>query len=371
MPQSPLLGGQLLNGPNRALSTLPPPPPPQIEVTIEADNTVTLQAGSGDATLTVTSPATYAGSYDFNLDQLATGPINLAPPAISGPDPYGMLTLQQGLWVYDAEVSAPALQVQWMQDGTALAGATETTYTAVPDVVDRAITVVETAADSNGSNTAGSAAITVPGITPPTELLMLADEQVRTGTASSFSLPNLALGAEAPTRDIILVSCLIGGSGTQTTGVQIAGVPATQLISGQSAGSQLVSVSAWQARVPTAATGTVSVTASGNSSRQHVTLYSGVGLTIEDSIGRGGTNSSSLTLPLGTAADGAMLAVVANNNGAVFSWNNIDKLFDVNIGGANRHVSAALRNSTAAETLDIVATHPDNAQLAGVAVSVT
>lgn len=374
MQLSPLLGGHLLNGPQRSLSPLPPPPPlpdPPIEVTIEVDNTVTLQAGSGDVTLTVDSPAEYAGSYVFDPDALQSGPVNLVPPALTGPDADGLVNQRQGLWVYDAAVAAPVVQSQWMQNGTALPGETGATYTAVPGPADHDITLLETATDLNGTVSVPSAPVTVPGITGPAEVLVLADERTRTGSASSFTLTGLALGTEAPTRDIILVSCLVGNGGVVTTGVQIAGIPATQITTAQSEGSRLVSVSAWQARVPTGSTGDVSLTTSANSSRQHITLYQGVGLTVENAIGVGGTNSSILTLPVTTAADGAILAVAANNNGEVFSWDNIDKLFDVNIAQSSRHVSAALRSTTAAEALEIIATHPDTAQLAGVALSVS
>lgn len=128
---------------------------------------------TGTVTVTVTSPAGYA-SYDtgngpgvfiFNSNNLASGPVNLAPPQVISDGSPAMgetLTITPGLSAYDPDnggIGTPTYQ--WTRDGVAIPGATSSSYTLVADDDNTNIRVGETLADNAGTRTTISAPLSV------------------------------------------------------------------------------------------------------------------------------------------------------------------------------------------------------------------
>jgi len=133
---------------------------PQLSITVEADNTLTVTADPGLIDITVTQPAGFAGTRQADTSDLATGPVNLVPPVISGtPDPGQVLSAANGLWIYDRGAGTPVQSWQWRRDGADIATETGASYTAVAGDSATAITVVETMTDAFGSRGATSAAV--------------------------------------------------------------------------------------------------------------------------------------------------------------------------------------------------------------------
>lgn len=79
----------------------------------------------------VTAPAGYVGTYLALLSDLATGPVNIIAPVVTGTVGTGnVATASAGIWVYDLDQGAPTITRQWERaGGGAIAGETATTYT--------------------------------------------------------------------------------------------------------------------------------------------------------------------------------------------------------------------------------------------------
>lgn len=130
----------------------------QVSIATRPDNTFEVTAGAGPITITVTAPAGFAGSYAADLADLAGGPINLAPPVVSGALEVGaVLSAADGLWIFDASAGTPTQSWQWQRGGVDIPGATGPTYTV--QVGDTGIRAVETLTDAGGGRAAASAAL--------------------------------------------------------------------------------------------------------------------------------------------------------------------------------------------------------------------
>lgn len=129
----------------------------QVSVNVLTDNTMVIDAATGQVDLTITSPAAFAGTYQFDTDDLTLGPINLVPPTISGTVGTGqVLTAETGLWAHDAG-SLPGQALQWLLGGADIAGATGPTYTVQSSDIGPGLSVRETQTDSFGQRSAVSA----------------------------------------------------------------------------------------------------------------------------------------------------------------------------------------------------------------------
>jgi hypothetical protein len=101
---------------------------PLLAMSPNADGTVTVAAATGAITLTVTSPAEFAGTYVTDTALLSGGPVPIVAPRITGQEQVGaQLTAQTGLWIFEGTVSGEAWS--WRRNGTAIAGATALNYT--------------------------------------------------------------------------------------------------------------------------------------------------------------------------------------------------------------------------------------------------
>jgi len=96
-------------------------------------------------------------------------PSNLTPPTISGTLATGQtLTVTEGTWV---GVPTPILMHRWEADGIPIPGARGLTYTLTVNEAGKDVVCIEIGANSNGSNTADSNALTIPVVLGP-ELLI-------------------------------------------------------------------------------------------------------------------------------------------------------------------------------------------------------
>jgi hypothetical protein len=141
---------------------------PALAITANADGTLTVDASLGAVTITVASPAEFAGSYTTDTGLLAGGPVNLAPPVVEGTPAVGQtLTARAGLWITTG--TAPAESFAWRRDGAAIPGAAGASYTVTAADAGRMLTVAETLTDAAGSRTAASGGTPVPGSFAPAD----------------------------------------------------------------------------------------------------------------------------------------------------------------------------------------------------------
>ncbi len=133
---------------------------PAVSISTLTDNTLEVTGGAGWIELTLTDPPDFAGTYTADLADLASGPINLALPEVTGLAEAGeVLTAVDGLWIYDSAAGTPTQSFQWQLGGVDISGATAATYTVQAGDVGLGLNVVETQTDAHGARTASSAAI--------------------------------------------------------------------------------------------------------------------------------------------------------------------------------------------------------------------
>ena len=119
---------------------------PQLSLVVTPEETLILDAETGELTITISAPSAYAGSYVTDTALMAAGPVNLVSPAISGVPAVGeTLSAVPGLWIYDGDATPPLIAVQWRRDGADLLGETAATYQVVAADQNASIDLVETA----------------------------------------------------------------------------------------------------------------------------------------------------------------------------------------------------------------------------------
>ena len=132
----------------------------ELTISTEPDNTLVVNAGSGTVDITVTEPPVFAGSYQIQIADLAGGPVNLVPPAISGTLATGeILSATGGLWVFDTGAGTPTQSWQWQRNSADISGATSATYAVTAADLGQAMSTTETRTDVFGQRTADSTTI--------------------------------------------------------------------------------------------------------------------------------------------------------------------------------------------------------------------
>lgn len=132
---------------------------PQLSVGTLPDNTLVINDATGTIDITVTAPTAFAGSWQVDTADLLGGPVNLVPPSPVGTVDTGqILTIQPGLWVYDASAGQPARNWQWLRAGNDIAGAIGQNYTVLATDLGQGLSVRETQTDAFGQRSALSAA---------------------------------------------------------------------------------------------------------------------------------------------------------------------------------------------------------------------
>ncbi|MEM9844088.1 MAG: Ig-like domain-containing protein [Pseudomonadota bacterium] len=181
---------------------------PSLALNTATDSTFEIEANSGLLEVVITDPAEYAGTYSPNLDNTASGPINLVAPSVLGILTVGeTLTGLAGLWLYDsnANSSEPAITYQWKRGGVNIAGATDSTYVLQAADAGDTITVEETATGVNGSRSVTSAGV---GILAGGEPIFL--NGVVTGNSGRVNMP-VDITAHDDAKDILVVASNFGG----------------------------------------------------------------------------------------------------------------------------------------------------------------
>ena len=131
---------------------------PQLSIIVAPDNTLSVVAEAGLLDLTVTSPASFAGTYQIDTGDLINGPINLVAPKLSGvPEVGQVLSASEGLWVFDTEAGSPGQSWQWRLGGAEIPGAVFDTYTVQAGDIGPGLSVLEIVTDSFGTGIASSA----------------------------------------------------------------------------------------------------------------------------------------------------------------------------------------------------------------------
>lgn len=137
---------------------------PVLSIDMQGDNTMVVNAATGQIDITITDPAVFAGTYQSDVEDVLTGPVPLAPPAIAGTAAEGgVLTAVPGLWVHDAGVAAPVTSWQWARGGADIGGATAATYTIQSGDLAQGLSLRETQTDTHGQRVATSATLSGGG----------------------------------------------------------------------------------------------------------------------------------------------------------------------------------------------------------------
>jgi hypothetical protein len=114
--------------------------------------------------VTATNTGGNAEATSSSVTPPAVGPGNTQPPTVGGTPAVGQaLTCSTGTWT---GAPAPILTVQWLRDGSPIAGATGAGYTVTESDVGHQISCRVTGKNGGGEESADSSAVTV-GALPP------------------------------------------------------------------------------------------------------------------------------------------------------------------------------------------------------------
>lgn len=109
-----------------------------------------------DVTFAVTDSLRFDGTYTVTSAALQAGPVNIVPPSVDGTGELNTpLTARSGLWVHAGD--PPVLEYQWQLNGVDLDEMISPVY--IPTDAGGAITVKQTATNTDGSSSAVSASI--------------------------------------------------------------------------------------------------------------------------------------------------------------------------------------------------------------------
>ncbi len=136
---------------------------PGLQVTVPDDSTTTFH---GTATIGSTTSTCSTSSITYVHKKADGVPANTSPPQITGTPEVGhVLSCSQGTWTNNPT----SFSYKWNRDGTAIAGATSSDYTALSADSGHGLTCTVTAGNAAGTASATSAAVTVTGPTtkPP------------------------------------------------------------------------------------------------------------------------------------------------------------------------------------------------------------
>lgn len=131
-----------------------------LTVETQPDNTLVVTSGTGPLEITVSTPAAFAGTYQVDPNDLASGPVNLVIPTFGGMLTEGSdLIAGSGLWIHETDAGVPSQSWQWLRNGFDIAGATGASYTMTSADLQQTMSVRETRSDGNGQRSAVSAGI--------------------------------------------------------------------------------------------------------------------------------------------------------------------------------------------------------------------
>jgi hypothetical protein len=256
---------------------------PVVTVSATATGEIEVSASTGAITITITSPPHYAGTYVSDVagvalgsTALASGPQCLVAPRIalltdadsSGtPTPGDTAGLgaaapasYPGLWIYDVAGGAPGIAYRW-QSGTGgifadISGATASTRVLATGEVGATVRLVETASTLQGTRAAVSNTLGV--VSASVDATVAAAHNMNAFAAVSRTLPGVALGTPAATREVFVFyagrmsAVPVPGEWRCT----VAGVATTAEVIRQVPSSQAI-VLGWRLPIPTGTAGDV------------------------------------------------------------------------------------------------------------------
>lgn len=165
-------------------------PTQTLSIDVTAEETLVVTADPGLVEINVIDPPEFRNSYTFDTADLASGPVNLAAPGVTGPFEAGQAVMvTPGLWAVDTGGGAVTKAYQWFRGATAISGATAETYNVQSADLGPGVSVRESLTDAFGTRSAASAAYTgVSAFTPAVDAQLIgwfdaADE----GTISDIS----------------------------------------------------------------------------------------------------------------------------------------------------------------------------------------
>lgn len=139
-----------------------------VDINGATDSTYLVAQSSGTLSVAVTATNSEGSATAVSNDSaISVGPVlpaNVTPPAVPVSASEGtVLNVTPGTWTGSP---TPTLSYQWRRDGSAISGATNTSYTVVAADLNATLTVVETATNSEGSVQAVSNGCAVGAYTP-------------------------------------------------------------------------------------------------------------------------------------------------------------------------------------------------------------
>ncbi|WP_299832286.1 hypothetical protein [uncultured Roseobacter sp.] len=262
---------------------------PAVRISLLENGTAEIEAnGGGQVTITVAGSASYDGEYLIDTADLASGPINLVPPALSGSGTTAAgdtLPLVPGLWVYGGGDIAPTISY-FSGSTNAVDASNPAMPTLLVDVADAGtvIAVSEQAAGVSGTRTAASNS--VPIAAPPLEIDLVFSGAGSGSSTSSYTFPGATLGAADADRELYIATggFRTGSSSSNVFNVTVGGVSATRVAEVIEAGSNLTVLNLHKVAVPVGTTADIVVSLSAGSISQ-----SRIGIQVARVLKTGGT----------------------------------------------------------------------------------
>lgn len=139
--------------------------PSQGLMLVVASDDAPLEVSATSMMIEVAAPSAHAGTYPLSLAELVRGPVCLVPPVIQ--DLEGALTVEPGLWAYDAAQGAATITRQWLTGGTVVKGATGLSFAPVAGTAAQDIVLAETIRQNGIETSSLSAPFTLPAQAAP------------------------------------------------------------------------------------------------------------------------------------------------------------------------------------------------------------
>jgi hypothetical protein len=342
--------------------------PPLLSVSELPDGTVEISIDEGIVTITVISPAEYAGTYQVTTVELAEGPVSLVPPRIIGSGTSGetLTRIAPGLWVYSSAV--PSLALQWLRNGDPIPGSMGESHLVGADDAGSSIALQETLGDVNGQRSSTSAPIS---IAPQTRFDVSFAGHGSTDYAigrTALDVMGLPLGDEDASRTIVAAIGVLYGpanSLADIVGVTIAGTPATRLVASDPSNGP---VEVWQAPVPDGVFGDVQVTTSQGCLTVAAAIYrviDGHVRATRQAVSNGGL---SVDLSVDTVPGSVVIACAKSANSGVLGLSGVIENHSGDIRTSDYFVSGHAEAMSAETPRQIAASAPTAGNIGGVAV---
>ena len=168
-----------------------------------------------------------------------------------------------------------------------------------------------------------------------------------TSNAATYNFSSVSFGVPSASRQIIVGTCGVIGSGQTISSVTIGGVSATQVVQASNGGQPC---GLFIANVPTGTSGTVSVTFSTTMGRAHIGVWRMVAANsaaAEDTISLGLGSSGSQSGTIDVSANGVIIAYGIGNNTGNHGWTGVNEDFDTTVESLHAVSGASIQLGSA------------------------